>query len=303
MNTTPDKNGRLEVLFYLSFTILAFSSIEVAANPIRNLVAPMLITFWRFAIGSVFLLPIALLRCKSQLKRLNLGDIIRLFLLGIMNIIFSMGAHAVCMKYARASTAAILIAANPIATNFFSWLILKEAMEKKRIIALMLGFSGIIIIALRPDTSIDTPLGIAAGIASLTGFGLYTVCSKKMIHKFGSLTVTVVSCLTALIAYLPILYFSNSGFLPVASAWPRLLFLGIVGSGLGYVTFFKALESMPAGKASYLFFFKPPVTILLAWLVLAEKPSESAFIGTALIMCGILIENMRKNITGQTSSY
>lgn len=292
------KNGAA-VIFYLVFTILAFSSIEIIANPIRNDVTPMQLTFWRFAIGSIFLLPFLIYRNKDQLFRLKKKDFILLFMLGALNIIFSMGAHAFCMKYAKASTAAILIAANPIATNFFSWLILRETMGLKRVLALILGLVGIILIVMKPDTAVDTPLGIGAGVASLIGFGLYTVLSKKMVQKHGSLLVTVVSCLTALIAYLPFLYFTEEGVLPVSSAWARLFALGIFGSGLGYVTFFKALEVMPAGKASYLFFFKPPVAIILAWLILGETPASAAILGTILIMSGILVEIYQKNSSGQ----
>lgn len=278
--------------FYLIFTILAFSSIEIIANPIRNQVSPMLITFWRFAIGSIFLLPLIFFR--RQTNQLNRIELLKLFGLGVLNIIISMGAHAVCMKHAKASTAAILIAANPIATNFFAWLILREAMPMRRIIALAVGLSGIVMIAARPDNATDTTLGIAAGIVAMFGFGLYTVLSKGMVAKHGSVKVTTLSCLTALAAYIPILLIKGQGLIPDTAAWPRLLTLGIFGSGLGYVTFFKALEAMPAGKASYLFFFKPPVALLLAWMVLGEKPALAAIIGTTLIMSGIFIETFRR---------
>lgn len=290
-SSEPAKPGWL-IGFYLVFTIVAFSSIEIIANPIRNQVSPQLITFWRFAIGSIFLLPLAFFR--RQTNQLNRIELLKLFGLGVLNIIISMGAHAVCMKYAKASTAAILIAANPIATNFFAWLILREAMPVRRIVALAIGFSGILMIAAKPDTATDTPLGIGAGIVAMFGFGLYTVLSKKMVEKHGSIKVTTLSCLTALLVYIPILLFGNQGLLPESSAWPRLLALGIFGSGLGYVTFFKALEAMPAGKASYLFFFKPPVALILAWLILGEEPAFAAVIGTALIMSGILIETFRR---------
>lgn len=294
MNCSEPRRSFWLVGFYLAFTVLAFSSIEIIANPIRNQVAPMLLTFWRFALGSLFLLPFLLVRHHQRLRRLNRREIAGLFGLGTLNIIFSMGAHAICMKYAKASTAAILIAANPIATNFFSWLILREIMSPRRILALSSGLAGIVLLTLRPDTAVDTPLGIGAGIVGMIGFGLYTVLSKKMVEKHGSMLVTTISCLTALGAYLPLLLVTGHEILPVFSAWPRLLALGVFGSGLGYVTFFKALEAMPAGRASYLFFFKPPVAIFLAWLVLGEEPVSSAIIGTVLIMSGILIENLRR---------
>jgi drug/metabolite transporter (DMT)-like permease len=66
--------------------------------------------------------------------------------------------------------------------------------------------------------------------------------------------------------------------------------LGFIVSGLGYIAFFKALSYLPAGKAALLFFFKPPVAILLAFLLLREAPSIPAILGSLLIMGGIFFE-------------
>jgi drug/metabolite transporter (DMT)-like permease len=267
-------------------------------NPVRDIVPPMLINFWRFCIGTLILIPALVCTGKKQLQELQQRDYIEIALLGCLNIFLAMGAHALCIKYARASTAAILISANPLATNFFSWLILGEKMSGKRISALLLGLSGIIILTMKADNSLDTPLGIAAGLVGMTGFGLYTVLSKKLIHRHGSLVVLVFSCLPALFLYIPFLYFTGSGFIPLSTAWPHIIGAGIIGTGLGYLTFMKALEILSAGRASYLFFFKPPVAIFLAFLFLGEKISTSAVVGMLLIMTGIIIETKR---TGQKS--
>lgn len=289
-NTAPAK---WLVTFYIVFTVLAFSSIEIIINPVRHDIAPMLMNFWRFLIGASLLLPFMLFSKRRQLHQLPGKDLLQMALLGCFNILIIMGAHALCIKYAKASTAAILISANPLATNFFSWLILKEKMSWRRIGALCFGLLGIIVLTYRSDSVSDTPLGIAAGIFAMTGFGLYTVLSKRLVQKHGSLIVLVLSCIPALILYLPILYFSGSGFWPTRHVWPNILGAGIIGTGLGYLTFMKALEFLTAGRASYLFFFKPPVAILMAWFFLHEKISTNVIIGMALIMTGILTEIKR----------
>lgn len=280
--------------FYLIFTVLAFSSIEIMVSPVRNDMAPMLMNFWRFLIGTMTLLPFVMLTRFRQLLQLQRADLFYLAFLGCMNIFLSMGAHSLCIKYAKASTAAVLIAANPVATNFFAWLLLREEMSLKRIFSLLLGLAGVALIAVRADSSVDTPLGIASGIVAMVGFGLYTVLSKRQLQKHGSLVVLVMSCLPALILYLPILYFFRAGFWPPSHTWPNLVGSGVIGTGLGYLTFMKAMEYLSAGRTSYLFFFKPPVAMLLAWWFLGEKSSAAAIAGTMLIMTGILVETLRR---------
>ncbi len=292
-NQTLSPAEKFKAAFYLVFTVLAFSSIEIMVSPVRNDIPPMLMNFWRFCIGTLILLPFMMATRYRQLKQLAARDMLYMALLGSLNIILLMGAHAVCIKYAKASTAAVLIAANPLATNFFSWLLFKEKMPPGRISALILGLFGIIILTFRADTAIDTPLGMAAGIVAMAGFGLYTVLSKKLIAKHDSLTVLVMSSLPALILYLPLLHFLQLGFWPPTHTWPNILGAGIFGTGLGYLTFMKALAYLSAGRASYLFFFKPPVAIFLAWLLLGEKIAVSAILGTMMIMAGILTEIWR----------
>ncbi|MDD2998291.1 MAG: DMT family transporter, partial [Candidatus Riflebacteria bacterium] len=143
--------GRFLAAFYLCFTVVAFSSIETMINPIRNEIAPMLINFWRFFIGTAILLPTLIVFKQDQIRQMTRKDLRDLSLIGFLNIFLSMGAFALCVKYSKASTAAILISANPLATNFFSWLILKEKMTGKLIIALSLGLLGIIALTVRAD--------------------------------------------------------------------------------------------------------------------------------------------------------
>ncbi|MBU1105795.1 MAG: EamA family transporter [Candidatus Riflebacteria bacterium] len=293
----PDK---FVVAFYLVFTVIAFSSIEIMVNPVRNDIAPLLMNFWRFLIATLILLPTLLWTSRDKIRRLRREDMRDLIILGSMNIILTMGAHAMCIKYARASTAAILISANPLATNFFAWLLLKEEMTFKRIFALLLGFAGIVLLTYKADAAMDTPYGMVAGVIAMAGFGLFTVLSKRLVQKHGGLMVMVLSCLPALVLYLPVLYFADAGFWPPAHTWPNVLGVGIIGTGLGYLTFLKSLEFLSAGRCSYLFFFKPPVAMFFAWLLLGEQISLSAFLGTMLIMTGILTEIKRAGQKAQS---
>ncbi|NLV93160.1 MAG: DMT family transporter, partial [Candidatus Riflebacteria bacterium] len=127
-NRTLTSREKFIAIFLLVFTVIAFSFIEIIVKPVASDIAPLLLNFWRFAIGAVILLPALFIFKGSELRSLTRGDVLRLSLIGILNIFISMGFYALCMKYSRASTAAVLFSANPLATNFFSWLILKEAM-------------------------------------------------------------------------------------------------------------------------------------------------------------------------------
>jgi drug/metabolite transporter (DMT)-like permease len=149
---------RLPILVVI--TVLCFSAIEVVANPIRERIDPLAMTFWRFLLGGLCLLPVWLVRRRGCLPRVAGRDWFVLAALGCLNVIVSMGAHAVCIRHARASTAAILIAANPLATNVFAWLLRGEPLTGRRWIALLIGLAGVSFVSLRPGEGLIRPSGL-----------------------------------------------------------------------------------------------------------------------------------------------
>jgi drug/metabolite transporter (DMT)-like permease len=290
-----NKRETIIAVSLLLFTVIAFSFIEIIVKPIAADLPPLLMNFWRFAIGAGILLPFMLFSKRKELLAMPRADYIRLALIGTLNIFVSMGFYALCMKHSRASTAAVLFSANPLATNFFSWLILKETMSKERVTALTYGLVGIVLLTIKADSAVDTPLGIISGLLAMLGFGFYTVMSKPMVEKHGGLMVFVISTSAAVVMYLPLLHILDLGFWPPSHTWPNLLGVGVWGTGLGFYTYMKAMEYLSAGQTSYLFFFKPPLAMFFAWLLLSEKFSSSAAAGTMLIMLGILTEIKTKN--------
>ncbi|MBF0405964.1 MAG: EamA family transporter [Candidatus Riflebacteria bacterium] len=270
--------------------VLAFSSIEVTISPIRHQIDPLALTFWRFALASICLLPFAFR--KKELDRFprDFKSIFPIILLGILNVVLSMGLHAVSVANCRPSTAAVLIASNPMFTNIFALLILREKLSKGRIVSIILGLSGVYLVTFKSFQGIDTLTGILSGLAAAIGFSLYTVLTKESVQKFGSLNNAMIGFLAGCAIDIPILHFAGIKIMPMPELWPRLIFLGVVVSGIGYLAFFKALSLLSAGKTSLLFFLKPPVSIGLAWLILGDNPNFFQLSGAFLIMTGIIAE-------------
>ncbi|MFZ2957977.1 MAG: EamA family transporter [Candidatus Ozemobacteraceae bacterium] len=284
--------SRFRLWVLLLITIMAFSSIETIVNPIRHRIDPFALTFWRFLLGAICLLPLTFRSGNRERLPVHARDWGIITVLGILNVVVAMGAHAVSITHSRASTAALLIASNPLTTNILAWFILGETLTRRRLLALGIGLPGVALVAMKAAPGVDTLLGITAGIIGMCGFSLYTVLSKSTVRAFGSPNVATFGFLAGAIADLPVLLIMGVPIIPEADLWPRLIFLGVVVSGIGYMTFFEALKELPAGQTSLLFFVKPPVALLLAWFFLGEIPSWSALVGGGLIMGGILLDRI-----------
>ena len=110
-------NSILVGYIFLIVTSLLFSSFEVVSKTLIHIISPMQMTFLRFFIGGIFLLPITFFSKKKT--KLNLNTWIKIFSLGILNILISMTFLQLTVKHTTATVAAALISSTPLFVTFF----------------------------------------------------------------------------------------------------------------------------------------------------------------------------------------
>jgi drug/metabolite transporter (DMT)-like permease len=84
----------------------------------------------------------------------------------------------------------------------------------------------------------------------------------------------------------------EGGFAPEALL--AVVWLGLFGSGMAYLVFFRLLRSWGATRTSLVAYLLPIWGIGLGALVLAEPIDARLLIGTALVIAGIGLVNMRR---------
>ncbi|MFN3692206.1 MAG: DMT family transporter [Fervidobacterium sp.] len=275
------KTKKIIAYLYLLITLVSFSSIEVVSKPLMGNVDPFFLTAFRFLLGGLLLT--FFLRDTIEVR-----DFIHIILIGLLNSVVSMTSLQLSVKYSNASTAATLVASNPIFVSLFAWLILKERYNLKKYIGILLGFFGLVVFSLGKLES-DSWLGIFFGVFAALTFGLYTVLMRKYMKKYDALRVTAYSSLTSGLIYLGLLYSSNSLKIPNIDAkdWLIIIFLGFVVTGIAYLTFFKAMEVVGTAQASRIFFLKPVVATLLALLILGEHITMIKIVGVIIILISL----------------
>lgn len=277
---------KLKGYLYLAVTIILFSTLEVVSSPLKGLVDPLQLTFMRFAIGGLTLLPIILIN-KEKITR---KDFLFLAGLGVLNIVISMGSLQLSISMGKASTAAILVSSNPIFVALFSVLLLKENFTINKAICIIMGIIGISLIVFKGGSGGDTVQSIFFGIFASITFGLYTVLGKLKSENISSLTMICVSALLGSIFYVPILLYKGMPLFcfPHGSVI-RILYMGVFLSGIAYITYMKALKILTASKGSMVFFLKPVIASLLAVVFLNETIGINTIIGAALVLLGLSI--------------
>lgn len=276
----------------LILTILLFSTFEVTSKTLSPHLGPTQITFIRFLVGGLVLLPFALLRLRRKQIRLTARDYGKFAVLGIANIVVSMGLIQLGLVYTNASVCAVLFSINPLFVTLFARFILGERITAQKIVGLSLGILGIVVLfvdSLARKTS--TALGLVLILASSVSFAFYTVLGKKIITKdVDSLIVTTFSFLIGSVAMIPIQIALGVPLFPdVSPVIPQLLYMSVIVTGLAYVTYFEGLSRLEAGAGSTLYFAKPAIAALLAVLILGERVGANLVVGIVVIAAGIFV--------------
>lgn len=285
---------------YVLFAAFLFGTMEVALKIAGVSFNALQMTFLRFFIGGLCLLPFAIHDLKKRRCIPTLSDWLYLLLLGVICICVSMTIFQLGVMRTSANLAAVIISMSPVFTMLFARIFVGERFTKRKGVALVLNCIGLIIVA-NPLTLITgvSPDGILLVLAASVTFGLYTALGKKRIDKIGGVAQNSLSFLLGSFVQLVILVASG---LPITSGItlstvPVLLYLGIFVTGIGYFCYNKAIELSGPSTASITFFIKPVFAPILALLVLQEPLTINVILGVLFVLAGSTV-----NLTGKTSS-
>ena len=284
-------------LLYLALTIALFSTFEVASKMMSPCLKPTQITFYRFMIGGLVLLPFALVRIAKKKIILTYMDFIKFTILGVVNIVISMGLIQLGLVYANASVCAVLFSINPLFVMLFARFLLNEKITVPKLAGLAFGVAGIVILFLDSMArKTSTLTGLILILASAICFAFYTVLGKKLItEKVDSLIVTTFSFLIGSVFMIPIqMVIAVPLFPDVSSVIPQLLYMSIMVTGLAYVTYFEGLSRLEAGAGSMLYFAKPALASLLAIIVLHETVGIKLVFVIVFVAVGIFIAQLKQ---------
>ena len=271
---------------FVVLTAFLFGTMEVACKAAGSQLDPFQLTFIRFAIGGLILLPFAIAELKKNDIRLNGKDILTLAGVGILCIPLSMLFFQLGVMNCNASTSSVLICINPFFTMVFAHIFTEEKLNKHKFLVLGIGFIGLIFM-IKPWNIQEgnTVIGIIYMLLAALFFGAYTVAGKVSIKKMGIMAQTSISFILGSLILLIIIVAAGKPLIAgVADNLPLVLYVGIFVTGLGYFCYFKAIKLADAATGSLAFFLKPAIAPVIAVIVLKETILWNTYIGIGFIL-------------------
>jgi len=280
-------------LWAIIFWGFSFIATKVALREVH----PFTLLTLRFGIGAFLLLVVQLRQDKKFLKVFSQRDWTYVLFLSIVGIAGHNLLQAFGLLYTTAINTGWIIAIQPIFITLTARLFLGEGITVRKIIGIVIGFSGIFLIISKGIFSLSlfcfsSTFGDLLVLLSALTWTAFTVGGRGFLSRFPPLvTITPIMMVGCLIT-LPLSAVKgewNILFHLSLSGWMGILFLGIFCSGLAYFFWYLALEKRDSSIIGMYLYLEPFVTLMGARLLLGEEVKWITLMGGGMTLMGVYL--------------
>ena len=227
-------------------------------------------------------------------------------LLAVFNVLLFMGLQTFTILYMPSGSAAVVIYLQPILVGLASYLILGEQLSVAKVVGLLLGFSGVVVVSAGSlsGSSLGTPLGVAFGVGSALSWTLGTVYFKRYGERLSTLWAVAVpfSAGGVVLTGLGLVLEPLAGIYWTGTYAASFLYTALVGTALAWMLWLGLVKAGEASRVSAYVFFVPLASVLLGAVFLGETLSPWLLVGAALVVCGIYLVNKQSAQTKKGES-
>jgi len=277
------------------FTIVIWGSTFIASKRLLEYYTPAYIMFTRFIIAYVMLWIIKPVYIKFSLK----SELKYLFL-SLFGCTLYFLTENTALTYTLSSNVSIVVASAPILTALISGIYLKKNfMTKNTVLGFFIAITGVILVVFNGTFILKlNPLGDFLSFLAALSWAIYTVFINNHAKNTDTVLLTRKITFYGMITSLPILFIQNQPYNFNALANYEVLFcylfLGIIGSGICYITWNKAICYLDAVTTNNYIYVNPFVTMVTGAIILGEPVSLMAIIGALLIIFGVICCNKKE---------
>ena len=269
----------------------------VVSKVVLEIIPPFSLVTLRLILGA---LTLGLVRMVRGFPKISRQQFLQVLGVGFVGYGVSLSLQFLGTKLSTAANGSLVTSATPAFVLLFAWILLKEKITTRRLLALFLATLGVVAVIdprsaqLNPDLF----LGNLALIGAAITWALYSVLVRKVTQN----TDVLLFSLIAFVGGLPISVPAGAWELSTVGVGEislgvvgGVLFLGIISTALAMVLWNTAFAYVDAGLASLTFFAQPVVGTILGWLFLKERITPLFLVGGLLIGIGLVISSREPN--------
>ncbi|VAW31191.1 Permease of the drug/metabolite transporter (DMT) superfamily [hydrothermal vent metagenome] len=200
-------------------------------------------------------------------------------------------------QYIDSAMASIMNGTVPLFTIILAhYFVVDDRLTPAKLAGVLVGFAGLLLLitpSLTGGVQVTTWGLLAIALASAM-YGVAIVYSRNHLRGLPPLVAPAGQMIMATIYLLPLSLLLDRPFsLPPLS--PSVLWamaaLGVLGTAVAFVVYYRLLETAPASYVSMTTYLIPVFGVILGVMVLDEQLTWHAYAGFALILLGVMIVN------------
>ncbi len=270
----------LAAVWGASFLFMQLAVVEFGALPTAAV---------RVGIAAMVLLPLVLVRgLGPQLRRHWKAT----FLIGLLNSGIPFALYSFALLSITTGLSAILNATVPMFGALVAWLWLGDRPTGSRLLGLVVGFTGVALLAGEKASFTPGTSGLASGWAVLAClgaclcYGISASAAKRYLAGIPALVTATGSQLGASLGLaLPAAWLWPAQ-LPGGRAWLAVLAVGVLCTGLAYVLYFRLIEQAGPAKALAVTFVVPVFAVIYGAVFLREAVTPWMLLCGGIIVTG-----------------
>lgn len=253
---------------------------------------PADIFFYRFSLAYLCM------ACLSH-KRMwasSLRDEVLLMLTGVFGGSLYFLAENMALRYSTASNVAILVGTTPLMTALLLALCYKdERMNSRQILGSVVAFVGLTLVVLNGQLVLHlNPVGDVLALSAALTWGMYSLIMKRITTHYDTAFITRKVFAYGLLTIVPWFLLvqpmqTSVGVLCQTAVWGNLLYLALVASLLCFLVWNWVMPRLGIVRATNILYTQSVFTMLISALVLGERITPMAVIGTGILIVGMLL--------------
>lgn len=264
----------------------------------------------RFALAYLGIWVLCLAKKETRLLSDNWKDELMFLFLGITGGSFYFLTENTALAYAQASNVAFLVCVAPVFTAIFTLFgrrFLKgrfaDGLEDVKVgfpllAGTLLALAGMAMV-LFDGSKLELSLkGDLLSIGAALCWALYSMFMGQMTKDYGALMATRKVFFYGLLTIIPFLAGSADSFsisiLSQPVVYLNLLFLGLVASLACFVAWNVAMSKLGNVTSTNYVYLNPVFTLITAAVILGERMTAVALIGSAAILAGVILAGQRQ---------
>ncbi len=250
-------------------------------------VSPLSIGPVRLLIGGIALLIFAWRKvCQSGKSLLNNR---KMFVAAACIAGYQVFFFSGVLKTGVAVGTVVTISSAPIFAGLISYIIYRQKLEPRWILATALSLCGCVLLVLGGRELAANFLGIFLTLGAGFCYALYAAMSKELLESHSPEAVTGIMFLIGAFFLSPFLFVYDLSWLKTFEGIGVALHLGLITSAIAYVLFFNGLVKISFPNAVTLTLAEPLTASLLGIFLLKEQLALFSKIGMILIFVGLFI--------------